>query len=422
MNYDFEYLKKQCKEKSMKNCSTLKKLLLVASMVLSTSGLSVAYATTPPADQVALKSDLPSLPIEETGHVEVLPKNYPQSWMFVDESSFMSMFGGKMILLDVAETKASKRIKGTADKNLLGNFIQSKTRSEFYIVESFHSRGSRGPKTDILAIYDKTTMAPIKEMVLKDTRLQALPRRHAMALSADEKFLYVSNFSPAASFTVVDLDAKEIVETIGTPGCVLTFSTGKRSVTSICSNGGLLTTVVDDQGHKKSLHRIAPFFDTDQTPIFERPAIIDGIAYFPSFTGEVHEIDLRGEVAKHIGQWSLVTESEQKANWRPSGLALNDSDEQGLFYVIMQPDGYDGSQTHGGTQVWVYDVKKKQRLNVIEIAKGAASVALTRGEKPMMVVTNGEMNLDIYNPKTGELIQNISGFGNVTPLVVHKAY
>lgn len=406
----------------MRNRATLKKLFLVASMVLSTSGLNVAHATTSLAVDVAPRPDLPPLPIEETGHVNVLPDQFPESWMFVDESSFMSMFGGKMILLDVAEPKASERIKGTADKNLLGNFIQAKTRPEFYIVESFHARGARGPKTDILAIYSKTTMAPIKEMVLTDTRLQALPRRHAMALSADEKFLYISNFSPAASFTVVDLDTKEIVETIGTPGCVLTFSTGKRSITSICSNGGLLTTVVDNKGFKKSQHRIAPFFDTDKTPIFERPAIIDGIAYFPSFTGEIHEIDLRGEVAKHSGQWSLVTQSEREANWRPSGMALNDSDEQGLFYVIMQPNGYEGSQTHGGTQVWVYDMKKKQRLKVIDIAKGAASVALTRGDNAMMVITNGEMNLDIYNPKTGELIQNISGFGNVTPLVIHKAY
>jgi methylamine dehydrogenase heavy chain len=179
---------------------------------------------------------------------------------------------------------------------------------------------------------------------------------------------------------------------------------------------------VDEQGHKKSQHRIAPFFDTDTTPIFERPAIIDGIAYFPSFTGDVHEIDLNGEVAKYIKKWSLVSPEEKKANWRPSGLALNDSDEQGLFYLIMQPDGYDGSQTHGGTQVWVYDIKKKQRIKVIDIAKGALSIALTRGKKPMMVITNGELTLDVYDPKSGELIQNISDFGNVTPLVIHKAY
>ncbi len=118
----------------MRNYATLKKVFLVASMVLSTSGLSVAFATTSPTVVVAPRPDLPPLPIEQTGNVEVLPNDFPQSWMFVDESSFMSMFGGKMILLDVAEPKAAKRIKGTADKNLLGNFIQAKTRPEFYIM------------------------------------------------------------------------------------------------------------------------------------------------------------------------------------------------------------------------------------------------------------------------------------------------
>lgn len=407
----------------MINNRTLKKLPLVLCIALSVSGgVSQAYASSTPTHKTAIRTDIAPLPIEETGRVEVLPSQFPESWMFVDEASFPSMFGGKMILLDVAEKKAAKRIKGTADKNLLGNFIQAQTRPEFYIMESFHERGARGPKTDVLTIYNKTTMSPFKELIWTDTRLQALPRRHAMALSSDEKFLFVSNFSPAASFTVVDLDTKEIVETIGTPGCVLTFATGKRSVTSICSNGGLLTSVVDEEGRNKSQHRIAPFFDTDKTPIFERPAIIDGIAYFPSFVGDVHEIDLNGEVAKYVEKWSLVSSSEKKANWRPSGLALNDSDDQGLFYVIMQPDGYDGSQTHGGTQVWIYNIKKKQRIKVIDIAKGALSIAVTRGKVPSMVITNGELTLDIYNPKTGELIQNISDFGNVTPLVIHKAY
>jgi methylamine dehydrogenase heavy chain len=381
-----------------------------------------AQASQKTADDVAPRTDLPPLPIEKTGNVEVLPNQFPESWMFVDESSFMSMFGGKMILLDVAESKHADRIKGTADKNLLGNFIQAKKRPEFYIMESFHSRGARGPRTDVLTIYNKTTMATSKEIIWPDTRLQSLPRRHAMALTPDEKFLFVANFSPAASITVVDLDTKEITATIGTPGCVLTFTTGKRSVSSLCSNGGMLTTVLDEAGKLKSQHRIEAFFDTDKTPIFERPVIINDIAYFPSFTGEVHVFDFSGEVAKYLEHWSLVTEDEKKKNWRPGGLVLNDVDEQGIMYQIMHADGYDGSQTHGGSQVWLFDMQTKQRLKVIDIPSWAVSVAVTRGKEPLMVITNGELQLDIFNPRTGKLIQTISDFGNHTPLLVHKAY
>ncbi|MCF6193236.1 MAG: hypothetical protein L3J46_02750 [Kangiellaceae bacterium] len=375
------------------------------------------------SSEIKANPDLPPLPIEDIGNVVQLPANYPESWMFVDEASFMSMFGGKMILLDVAEKKHAKQIKGIADKNLLGNFVQAKSRPEFYIMETFHARGSRGPRTDVLTIYNKTTLAPFKEIVWKDTnRLTALPERYSMALSGDEKFLFVANFNPASSFTVVDLDRHEIVETIGTPGCVLTYPTGARSVTSLCSNGGLLTTVLDQSGHQKSQHRIKPFFDTDKTPIYERPAIIDGIAYFPSFAGDLHAIDFTGEVASYIEKWSLTSEQERKSNWRPGGLALNDKDEQGLFYIIMNPDGHDGSQTHGGTQIWVFDVKKKQRLRTIDVPSWAVSMAVSRGIKPMLVVTNGEMNLDIFDSVDGHLIQTISDFGNVTPLLVHKAY
>lgn len=379
-------------------------------------------STKPIPTAITVDPSLPPLAIEKTGKVEVLPNKYPESWMFVDESSFTSMFGGKMIVLDVAEPSHAKRIKGTADKNLIGNFARAITRPEFYIIESFHERGSRGPRTDILAIYDKTTLKPIKEIVLEHTRLTAIPRRDGATLSKDEKFLYIANFTPAASFTVVDLDTHEVVGTVGTPGCVLPFPTGERGVTSICSNGSLLTTTLDEKGNKASQHRIAPFFNTDTSPIFERPITIDGIAYFPSFEGDIHEVDLSADVAKYKGKWSLTNEQERKAGWRPGGVALMDSDEQGLLYVIMNESGFDGSQTHGGNQVWVFDVKEHKRVATIDAPNWAVSVATTRGKDPLLVVTNGEMNLDVINPKSGELIRTLSDFGNITPMILFKAY
>lgn len=399
--------------------------LLLSGCSMNTAGLNDdAPQDTTERASAAITADpsLPPLEIEKTGKIEVLPDQYPESWMFIDESSFTSMFGGKMIILDVAEPNHTKRIKGTADKNLIGNFARAITRPEFYIIESFHERGSRGPRTDVLAIYDKTTLKPIKEIVLKHTRLTAIPRRDGATLSKDEKFLYIANFTPAASFTVVDLDTHEVVGTVGTPGCVLPFPTGERSVTSICSNGSLLTTTLDEKGNKASQHRIAPFFDTDTSPIFERPITIDGIAYFPSFAGDMHEIDLSAEVAHYKEKWSLTTEQERKVGWRPGGIALMDSDEQGLLYVIMNKDGFDGSQTHGGNQVWVFDAKNRTRIATIDAPNWAVSVATTRGKNPMLVVTNGEMNLDVIDPKSGELIRTLSDFGNITPMILFKAY
>jgi len=372
---------------------------------------------------VEANGELPPLPIEETGRVATLPASYPESWMMVDEASFFSMFGGKVIVLDVAETNQAKRIKGLVPKNLLGNFTQSRTRNEFYVLETFHARGGRGPREDVLAIYDKKTLSITKEIVWpKPNRMQALPERYAMALSGDEKLLYAANFDPAASFNVIDLDSREIVAEIATPGCVMTFPVGNRGVASLCNNGSILSTKLHADGTLADQTRNQPFFNTDDSPIFEHAVYIDGIAYFPSFKGLLHGFDMKGEEAKYLGHWDMVSEQDKKGNWRPSGLGLNDFDDNGLMYTIFQPDGHEGSQTHGGTQVWVYDVAKKERVRVIETPNWAISIAVTRGDNPLLVVTNGELTLDVFNAQDGNFIQTVSDFGNVTPLLVHKSY
>lgn len=364
----------------------------------------------------------PPLPIEETGNVLKLPVSYPEHWMMVDEASFFNMYGGKVIVMDVLEKKPAKRIKAMLHKNLLANFTQHQQRPELYVLETFHERGWRGKRTDVLVIYDRSTMKIKKELVWPTERLQALPERYAMTVSGDQKLLFGANLNPATSFTVVDLDKQSVIDTIATPGCVMTYPTGPRSVSSLCSNGGMLTTVVDAAGKMTSQTRMKPFFDTDKSPIFERPAIIDGMAYFPSFKGDMHVINLQGEVAQYVEKWSLVSDAERKGNWRPGGLGLIDKDDQGLVYLIMQPDGAEGTQTKGGTQVWVFDVGKKERVKVIKVPTHALSIGVTRGQQPKLVITNGDMNLDVVDAGSGELIQTISDFGNVTPLLVHKSY
>jgi len=380
---------------------------------------------THPDNKPAIQSngELAPLPIEETGRVETLPESYPESWMMVDEASFFNMFGGKVIVLDVAEKKQAKRIKGLVPKNLLGNFTQSKTRGEIYILETFHQRGGRGPREDVFVIYDKKTLSIKKEIVWpKPNRMQSLPERYSMALSGDEKLLYAANFDPAASFNVINLDTQEIVAEVSTPGCVMTFPIGNRGVASLCNNGAILSTKLNNDGSLASQSRSDPFFDTDDTPIFEHAVYINGIAHFPSFTGLLHSFDMRGEAAEYLGSWDMVSDADKAGNWRPSGLALNDFDDSGLMYTIFQPDGHEGSQTHGGTQVWVFDVEKKQRVRVIETPNWAISIAVSRGDSPLLVVTNGGLSLDVFNAVDGSFIQNVADFGNSTPLMVHKSY
>jgi len=374
-------------------------------------------------DHIVANPDLPPLPIEALGQVGTLPKSYPNSWILVNELSFFSMYGGKVVILDAAEEKPQRRIKGMMDKFLMGNFTQAPKRGEYYILETFHERGSRGPRTDVLSIYDKSTLKIQKEIVWpKPGRLQALPERYAMSVSADEKFLFAANFNPATSTTVIDLDTREIVDQIATPGCVLSYPVGNQAIASICSNGAMLSSVINDNGKLVSQKMSEPFFDTMKTPVFEHPVFFGNKAYFPSFTGQLHVFDTSNKEMRYEDSWDLVPKEDKAEHWRPSGLVLNDVDDQGLMYTIFHPNGHEGSQTHGGSEVWVFDLAKRKRVKRIEIPNWAISISVTRGKNPLLIAANGELNLDVFDAKSGNFLHTIADFGNVTPLAIDKSY
>lgn len=409
-------------------------LILFVAASYSPSSLLMASEVVKPAvtgadapvrndEKASYDKTLPPLKIEKTGNVTTLPRSYPESWVMVDESSFFGMASGKVIILDLAEAKPAKRIKGIVDKSFLGNIAESKTRSELYVLETFHKRGTRGPKEDVLAIYDKETLTIKKEIVWpKPKRLQSLPERFAMSLSKDERLLYSANFDPASSFTVIDLDSQEIVTEVGTPGCILTFPLGLRSVASLCSNGSMLSTKLNLDGTLKSQSRSEPFFDTDDTPIFEHAVYLNDIAYFWSFKGMLHTFDMSGDEAVYQGKSDMLSKNDKEGDWRPSGLILNDVDDRGYIYTIFQPDGKEGTQTHGGSQIRVYDPINKKLINTIEAPRWAITLAVTRGDNPLLVVTNGELNLDVFNAHDGAFIHTISDFGGTTPLAIYKLH
>ena len=178
---------------------------------------------------------------------------------------------------------------------------------------------------------------------------------------------------------------------------------------------------MDPAGKVLSQKRVEPFFSVDDAPIFERPAIIEGIAYFPDFLGEIHPVDLNGKIANPGKPWFFTTAEERKTGWRPSGVGIIDKDTAGNFYVIMQDDGHFGSQGEGGREVWVVNPKTKKRVHRIKLRTQSVSLCVTKDESPLLVVTNANMNLDVYNANSGAYIRTISKFGQETPLMLFGA-
>lgn len=362
----------------------------------------------------------PPLPIESTGVIQTLPARYAPSWFLVHDASFFHMSDGKVYVIDTAADTLAAQVKGTFNVSLIGNIAQAPGRGEIYATQTFHSRGSLGDRVDVLTIFDMQTLAPQGEVILPTgKRFMGMPQHYAVLPLNDERWLGVANFSPATSVTLVDLDSRKIISEIPTPGCVLAYPTGKRGFSSLCADGRFLSTELAADGSVAKQVRTDAFFDSNTSPIFERPTIIGSTAYFPSFAGLVYPVDMSGSVARVGEPWNLVPEAERAAKWAPGGLGLIDKDDQGRFYVIMHPDATDGTHQRGGPEVWVYDPVKKQRVQRIVLKSWGLSLALSRGKDPVLMVVNpNDMSLEMYKTGNGEFIRTITGFGQATPLLV----
>lgn len=358
---------------------------------------------------------------EPFGQVHSLPVPYPKHWVIAHDAAFFHMAAGKMVVLDADAKTQPEQFKGMFDTSLIGTFIQATKRPEMYVGETFYSRGSRGERTDVVTVYDKANLAPVGEIVLPGgKRASTMPERFSFQLIDDEKYLLVFNLTPATSVTVVDIVNRKVLNEVPIPGCSLIYPTGRRGFSSLCSNGSMYSVQLDKKGQVTNKYRIETFFDVDNAPLFEKPVYIKGVAYFPSFLGDVQPIDMKRSEPRLKKSWSLLTEQERKSGWRPGGWQLNATDKNGYMYILMNPKGKNGSHKDGGNEVWVYDVKKKKRINKIMLNKPAISLTLTQDEKPLMVVTNIEMGLDVYQVDSGQY-QHTMNFGQETPFVVYSS-
>lgn len=394
-------------------------VMMLASCFINSAGAAETKNT---GNQYRQGSNLSPLEPETHGVVNSLPAKYPSHWILVHDAAFFHMLEGRMIVIDADADTLARQYKGMFNISFMGNIAQAITRPELYATEIFYTRGTRGKRSDVLTIFDKSNLKAIGEVVLPgDKSFRGMPERYAVTLIDDEKLLLVFNLNPATSVTVIDIINRKILNEVSTPGCSLVYPTGKRGFSSICSNGAILTTQLNKAGKVLTQKRADPFFSVTDAPIFERPAIIEGIAYFPDFLGEIHPVDLNGEIANPGKPWFLTTEDERKEGWRPSGIGIIDTDTAGNFYIIMQAHGHEGSQGEGGREIWVVNPKTKKRQRRIKLQTQGLSLCVTKDRNPLLVVTNTDMNLDVYRAKNGSYIRTISGFGQETPLMLFGA-
>ncbi len=356
---------------------------------------------------------------EPFGTVARLSVPYPGHWVVVHDAAFFHMLEGEMQIVDPLGGDVGAQYRGMLPASFIAAYQFSPRRAEHYVVETFFSRGSRGgERTDVVTVWDAGQLTVKAEIEIPARRLSGMPKTSATALTRDQRFLAVYNFTPAQSLSVVDLERREFVTEIPLAGCGFVIAAGKRGLTSICQNGTFLTQRLDRRGHVAGSARSATAFDAEADPVFEGPAIHDRTAYFVTFRGEIVPLDVRTSTPSPGERWSLTGPADR--GWRPGGMNVIAADSAGTLYVLMHPDGHEGSHKDAGSEVWSFDPKARMRTRRIALVNHGVSLATSGdGDDRLLLVTNAGMGIDVYRAATGEFVHTL-GTGAETPFLIHS--
>jgi methylamine dehydrogenase heavy chain len=343
----------------------------------------------------------PPLPVE-TLSVERLPEASPH-WIWVFDEALYNGTDSRLFLYDGDH----HRNLGQIDSGYYGLFALSPDHHTMAVSTNYWSRGWHGERVDVVEFTDTRTLDFTGEVLLPPKRAQGPPVTFGLSYSADQRFLYSTNLSPAASISVIDVAARKVLADIDTDGCVMAIPSLSRRVSAICETGKLLSVTLDDQGREVSRGFSEKFFDIDSDPVFVQSMKTADGALFLSFLGDVHEVDLSGSAVAFKPVWSAVAGSE-RGQWRPGGAQQAGLQiAQGRLYLVMHKGG-PGSHKVAGTEVWALDMKTHRRLArfKIDVRKygGAVAVQPTQDAHPLLFVTTENSSLLTLDPETGRVL------------------
>jgi len=306
------------------------------------------------------------LPPEKVGQVERLSQPFHPHWVWVSD-----LVLERSALVDLDDGRFLGLING--GYGTIMPLFPSR-RQEIYVPATYYSRRSHGQRADVVEIYDAPTLALEGEVVIPPRRAtNAVALGHA-ALSDDDRFVAVFNWTTGTSLSVVDMERRAFTAEILTPGCSLVYAAGPRRFFSLCSDGSVFTVTLDDDGHELSRARSKPFFDPRKDPVTEKAVRYGNQWLFVSFGGQVHPVDVSGTEIRFPEAWSLLSDADRNQSWRIGGLQhLAAHQKSGRLYSLMHRGGPD-THKEAGEEVWVYDVASRRRLDRIKLVNPGLTI------------------------------------------------
>ncbi|MEZ6001113.1 amine dehydrogenase large subunit [Hyphomonas sp.] len=256
------------------------------------------------------------------------------------------------------------------DLSYKGNFATGMTTQFFlgpdaavgYVASAFPERITYGPVKAYFQKFDVNTLETTQEIEIPPQFAQTQAQQPGMSISADGKWAYIQNATPATSVTVLDLKAGTVASEIPNPGCWGIYLAEKGlKFSSLCGDGTMLTVELNSKGKLKNQAYSDPIFDVDADPLYVHSQRIDGNLVFTTYGGTFVTVSDKGKKATVLDSWSYTDGIE--GDWAPGGyeiLAYNEPN--GIMFVPMHPDAKDGSHKNGATELWAIDMKAKTVL------------------------------------------------------------
>lgn len=307
-------------------------------------------------------------------------------------------------------SKDDLSFKGTLATGNMAQMLVGVDGKTAYAQSTFMKRIVYGDLEHVLQIYDIATLTPVKEVSLPPKAAMSLGYTALLQQSADGKFVYVQNGTPASSVTVVDVTKAAVTQEIPTPGCWGVYPSAKGySFTMLCGTGTVGAFSLTDAGTLAGSTQSAKIFDPDKDPLFITSATIGGDRLFPSYGGSILRVSDADKTAKLV-ETVKINEGED-GGWAPGGYApMAYSEKAGVLFVGMHADAKNGSHKNAAEEVWAYDLKAKKLLSrtpvehlmTIIVTGDAEPVVFGLTEDPKVIRFTTDAKAGFALAKTGE--------------------
>jgi methylamine dehydrogenase heavy chain len=296
--------------------------------------------------------------------------------LYVSDFAIGHLMDGRIYVLD----GKTGRYTGLLDAGMAGQFTLSPDAREAYVASTYFSRGSHGDHTDVLEIWDTSSLRIKAEIVLPAKKAQALYYKGLLRTSSDGRYVFVQNATPATSVTVVDLSERKVLSEVPTPGCWAIYPAQSVSLrfSMLCGDGKLSTVTLAPDGKVEKRSTSGQFFDGGKDPVFVSAPQDGDTYYFISFNGNLTRANLGGDTAKIEQTASIVSEADRKQGWRPGGYQVQALHRaSGTLYIAMHPHGKEGSHKAPAKEVWGISAATGKRLSRTPVSH---ATVLTVGE------------------------------------------